>query len=676
MHRASWSTQKGFDSAMRFRRCRTRAVVFGVLAALAQTVSMIGAHASSTSSEAMSVTADPPTGLLDGQYVHVTWAGYPAAKGVTLAQCTQTPLSLADCSAPSRISRTKGDGTGEKFFPVTTGDFSQGFSCGSDKPCSIGVFWGNFGEELRFSQGSFAKIEFAPSLASCPPATGEQIVGVGSSAAYQAILRWEGAVCRAPYSLNVQYTVKNSVDGLQDFAAGDSDFAGSALPLTADHVEIPANPRQFVSIAAALSGVSFGFTIFDQKTGAQVTDLKLTPRLVAEIFTGALLNPNTDDREDGIRKLNPGVSFPSRLRAVGRADKAASTYYMTSWFQAVAKDTYEAGGPAYKGGSTSIYPSTGAINLVTGGEAVAKATGPQADNDQATFGWMDSSWAAFYGIPTAAVLNPAGDFVSVTDSGALAAGANAAMAKAPSSAKRRRNQAEPPPASFFPLPDFATMDPKAYPLPMINHFFAPTALENGKAATMKSFFDYALGDGQKALPPGYVPLPEAMLVSSRKSAATIGTPAVPQENAGGGGAEGEETEDPATLGSSEETALGSSEETDGPVLEASSGPSQNSAALPPFGSGLVAPLQTGFASPPLATPPSARSSPPPLLRGIAEAIGKANPLSGSSAWMILPGLAIAAIVALALGPAIGLPAWVGMFPRERLKSRLRMLGRR
>ena len=612
-----------------------------------------GLPLASAAAPALAVGVNPPAGLLDGQYVDVTWSGYPPDKGVTLLQCSEAPARAEDCRESYKISRTRSDGTGAATFRVATGEFPQGFSCGAENRCSIGVFWGNFGEPVTFSQGALAPIEFGLELSSCPQLSGEQIAGTGSSSGFQAILRWEAQVCRDPHLLNVQYTVKNSIGGLEDFAAGEADFAASALPLEAEHVADPPDPNTFTYVASTLSGVAFGYTIFDQATGSVVRNLKLTPKLVAEIFTGTLLNPNSDNRDDGIKKLNPTVTFPSRLKAVGRADKAASTYYLTSWFEAVAKESYEGGGDAYKGGPTTIYPSTGNISLVTGGEAVARAVGPQAEADfeVATIGWMDSSWAAFYGIPMAEVANPSGNFVSPASPGALSAGAEAAAAAS---------------SGEFPMPDYATDDPKAYPLPMINHFIAAISPPAAKAPVMKSFFNYTLGDGQKALPPGYVALPESVAARSRQAAAKIAARSTAGEvptsmpgrvRASGGGQEDGQRVDEALA---DEPAASPDE----PFDDAAGGSSGfNDGSSISGGDELTAPPND-----PPAAGPSEPAAHPSLIHRIADLAGKVNPLTGSRAWMILPALAIAAALFLVAGPAIGLPAWAGMQPGRRLRD--------
>ncbi|MGH2773128.1 MAG: substrate-binding domain-containing protein, partial [Actinomycetota bacterium] len=402
------------------RAHRTRiAVAAACLAALVASHPTGPAHGA-----ALTASASPSTELSDGQYVTVNWENYPGGSNISLRQCNETPSAAQDCSSVTRVSKTRSNGKGEAIFKVETGSFPPGcsaqgtacrFVCNETTACSIGVFWGPLndpGTAADLSKGAFTKIEFGFPLSSCPALQGTKVEGSGSSSANGAILKWEAETCRPPHSLDVRYVVKNSVDGLEDFAGGLTDFGATALPLTSEHSEVPPDSRPFTYVAASLSGVGFAYTIYDQITGEQVTNLKLTPKHLARIFTGQTLNWNEDDPNDpaDIKELNPGINFPPRVLAVGSGDKSASTWYLTSWFEAVAKAHYEAGGESYRG-PTKIYPSTGDIRLVTGGEKVAQEVGPRADVSAGTIGWVDTSLGAFYGLPMAAVANQAGTFL-------------------------------------------------------------------------------------------------------------------------------------------------------------------------------------------------------------------------------------------------------------------------
>ena len=127
------------------------------------------------------------------------------------------------------------------------------------------------------------------------------------------------------------------------------DFTVTARQFTeAQADELDKKSRKFKYAPLTASGVALGFNMRNPQTGEKITELKLTPELVAEIFTGQMYNLNSDQR---VRDLNPGVQFPPGLRAVGRADSSAATYTFTSFLNATAKEAFEKGGDAYKDGT-------------------------------------------------------------------------------------------------------------------------------------------------------------------------------------------------------------------------------------------------------------------------------------------------------------------------------------
>src|SRR5262249_36177472 len=155
------------------------------------------------------------------------------------------------------------------------------------------------------TSGALASLHFAFPSSACPAGLGPAVTGSGASSANGAMNRWGARVCRAPYGQNISYTLKNSVAGDSDFVNGLVDYGITSIPLSAtDQATLRSAGRTYAYAPMTLSGLVFGFNIHDRFTGEQITSLKLTPDLLAELFTGQILNW----QNPAIEALNPGVN--------------------------------------------------------------------------------------------------------------------------------------------------------------------------------------------------------------------------------------------------------------------------------------------------------------------------------------------------------------------------------
>jgi ABC-type phosphate transport system substrate-binding protein len=241
-----------------------------------------------------------------------------------------------------------------------------------------------------------------------------------------------------------------------------------------------------------------------------VTDLKLTPALLADIFTGQI----TTWQDPRIQQLNPSHQLPVQLRATVRADQSFINQAMTSWFETQAKSAYEAGDPAYaSNGVTTLFPvpKGSPVYAATGEPAVALAlTKPEtipnndgyAPDSQGDIGFLDTSASNVAGLPTVQIIASDGKAVGATAE-TLAAG-YAAMTADPATGVR--------------TPAYSSTDSAAYPLTTVTYAAVPQqTLSAKKIGYLKTFLSYATGAGQDdRLPAGYVPLP----ADARKQAST------------------------------------------------------------------------------------------------------------------------------------------------------------
>jgi len=488
-----------------------------------------GAGGSVTHAQAagITVTVAPNTGLGPDQYVKVAWTGEASQQVVFFRQCTAAPTNVdTDCTKIyTDIGFSDTSGSGSLYEPVTQGAVHNGagstFPCDVTHACTIGVF-----TDATLTSGVFATVRFAPTPNDCPTPVGAPLSGGGADEGNFALYHWGLAMCQAPLRRNVSYIPANSEDGLQNFVNGLNDFAVTGMPVPAATLSLlKQKGRTFDYAPLTASGLVLAYKIFDQNVafsepGAQVTNLKLTPQLVAQIFTGQITNWQSSS---AINALNPGNVFPPTVMALVRGDHSEANLLFTSWLTATGGTGLPSNWPAPSDNYPISYLDQNAA--IVGGSALAQAiANPNTHNLNSDFfsvgyiGFVDASEAAYYGLPTVQIQNAAGQYVTATP-----ASIDAALTDATTNAD-----------GVTITPDFTTTDPAAYPMPMVTYATVPTNhIAYGPAVTLRTFLKYAATTGQTTLPAGYVPLPAAM---AQKTLATVPkVPLVKTKPSGGNG---------------------------------------------------------------------------------------------------------------------------------------------
>src|SRR5271165_2089785 len=129
----------------RFGRIALALCVLG----LAMTTAAYGAPAGAASS---TVSVAPGTGLLDGQYVLVTWSGFQPGADVFLWECGQNATWTIDCVKPSAMFYNEvgftddyplsdASGGGSLWIPVGAASVpsTASFECSATHPCEIAI---------------------------------------------------------------------------------------------------------------------------------------------------------------------------------------------------------------------------------------------------------------------------------------------------------------------------------------------------------------------------------------------------------------------------------------------------------------------------------------------------------------------------------------------------------
>ncbi|HEX4578484.1 MAG TPA: neocarzinostatin apoprotein domain-containing protein [Candidatus Dormibacteraeota bacterium] len=627
----------------------------GIAASLcvALTAPLLGAGALTASAAGPAVTLSPATELVDGQFVRVTLTGFQANWAVYFRECIASPTNVAtDCTginqSVGQTTITDGSGNGEAYLSVYAGSDQAlknsggtgSITCDATHACSL----------LAAINGTnlvgavAAPLGFGPSPDSCPPPAVNGILGAGAATAYRAMYRWESTVCLPPSNLSVGYAVNNSIDGLNSFGAGLTQFAitGPTLPQT-----LPSTAPPFKYAPVTASALVLAYRMYDRR-GPQITNLTLTPWLISQIYEGNI--PNFAVNQD-IAYLNPGVEFPGRTGVFARAEHSAETHVLTSWLYATL------GPGSWPAGVRDIFPiPASGVTGATGSAAVGfHVVDPSTDfTGQGNIGFMDSSTAAFYGLPTVKIRRSDGSIIAATP-----ATIQQALADATTNADGTIT------------PNYATFDPNAYPMPLVSYMTTPTnSIAPSQGATLAAFLRYAVQTGQSNLPAGYVPLTASMVNTSLKAADSIPfkTPpsATPSPSPGSSSAASRSAGSSRlgatpTFGGSGATPLGAlagaspTPSTSVPCTTPTAGPSTTSSPAAASPSAKPAASPAPSASPKAsAAPGGAGGCTATTASAGSGSSGPSGPLailSGAGAAAILPSIAALALLGLLAGPA-------------------------
>ena len=391
----------------------------------------------------------------------------------------------------------------------------KSFTCDYQNDCSLYVMQDPFDLTTAIA----VPITFATPADACPEG-GAFTTGSGGSAAFRMFLGWSTQVCKPPQNVGLQYTLRPAQGALQDYVDGFADYAVGPLALDHDQqTALKAAGRTLAYAPVSLSALVFPYRIFDQKTGSQVTNLVLTPDLLAKIYTGKIVLWN----DPAIKKLNPGVAFPTFIGAVTRGDANEESLTMTRWLWANAKDTWIQGGVGsgitpnpLAAGPTDLIPSFGQVYLITGPQAEAQITARGGTDFNSTssyglIGYMDSSWAAQFDLPTVKIRFDDGTTVAATPATISAALSHMTDC-----------------GSGLLAPDVTIQDSHVWPMPTVSYMAVPhdandsdTPPTQAMADTLASVIRYGVGKGQDDLPGGYVGLPGALKTQARDVADTI-----------------------------------------------------------------------------------------------------------------------------------------------------------
>ncbi len=279
---------------------------------------------------------------------------------------------------------------------------------------------------------------------------------------------------------NLSYNPTGSGAGVNQFVAGQVDFAGSDSPLS--EAQTPEAAKRCSGNPAWNLPLVFGPVALAYNLPG-VDTVVLNADTLAKIFTGAVTVWN----DPAIAALNPGATLPDTpIVPIYRSDSSGTTDNFQKYLQTAAPQTWTKGaGKEFQGGA---------------GEGAQKSAGV-VQAVQATpgaVGYVEKGFAAQAGLPMARIDTGSGA-VELTDATAAKAIEGARFANDGNDLVLDLNSI------------YGTTTPGAYPLVLATYEIVCSKGYNAEtAAAVKSFLTVAANDGQAGLSAaGYIPLPDA-----------------------------------------------------------------------------------------------------------------------------------------------------------------------
>jgi len=305
---------------------------------------------------------------------------------------------------------------------------------------------------------------------------GGTINGAGATFPAPVYTEW-AARFKDSTGTTVNYQAVGSGGGIAQFTAGTVDFGATDAAMKPEEEAAAKKKGDPVHVPTVLGAVTVSYKVSGVDKG-----LKLDGATIADIFLGKIKKWN----DPAIAKVSGNTSLPDKdITVCHRSDESGTTKNFTQ-FLADYSPAWESGPGVDK---TVKWPTgTGA----KGNDGVAGCV-KQTDG---AVGYVEQAYALQNDFTTAAVKNKEGQFVEPSLDATSAAGEGAEV---PEDLK------------------FSTINApgaKTYPITAVTFLLVwqdqcKSGIKPETAKLIKSWLDYALGDGQKVAPElQYAPLPD------------------------------------------------------------------------------------------------------------------------------------------------------------------------
>jgi phosphate transport system substrate-binding protein len=287
-------------------------------------------------------------------------------------------------------------------------------------------------------------------------------------------------------SITVNYGGGGSGKGRTDLASGTVQFAGSDSPIPSDETS-NFKGKTVLYFPVIIGPITMSYNL------SGVTNLKLTPTLIANIFQAKITKWN----DPAIAKVNPGVKLPSTAITIARrSDSSGTTANFSLFLQDAVPSVWKLGTS-----STINWPASSRGGDGNGGVAQIVKSTPGA------IGYVDFADAKASGLSFASVQNKDGSFVAPSTSAASAAAGQATV------------------ASDLTFAAVWQAGSTSYPITYQSWVLVFQKQSSASTAKLiKAYIGYLLGDGQKLLPSlNYAPLPSNIDQQAKAQLSKIGS---------------------------------------------------------------------------------------------------------------------------------------------------------
>jgi len=286
--------------------------------------------------------------------------------------------------------------------------------------------------------------------------------------------------------LTVNYGGGGSGKGRTDLASGTVNFAGSDSTIP-DKEKANFKGKTVLYFPVVIGPITLSYNL------SGVSDLKLDPTVIADIFDGKITTWN----DPAIKAINSGANLPSQpIKLAVRSDSSGTTANFSNFLVMSAGSAWSLGTS-----STINWPKTAQAGNGNGGVAQIVKSTPGA------IGYVDFADAKAAGLTYASVKNKAGSFVAPSTSAATTACENATLK---------------PDVTFSCL---WTPGAGSYPITYQSwDLVFQSQSSTNTAAMLKAYIGYLIGDGQKLLPSlNYAPLPSNIQQQAQAQLSKIGS---------------------------------------------------------------------------------------------------------------------------------------------------------
>ena len=348
-------------------------------------------------------------------------------------------------------------------------------------------------------------VAMAVSLAACSssssssPSGSSSSSGGGGGAKLSGTLNASGSTFQLPFqqaaipafksvqpSMTVNYAGGGSGKGVTDLASGVVNFAGSDSPISAAQEPL-FKGKTVLYFPVVIGPISMAYNL------SGVSNLKLTPDVIAQIFDGKITSWNNS----AITAINPGAKLPSTPITIAvRSDSSGTTANFSLFLKTAEPSVWTLGSS-----STIKWPSSARAGNGNGGVAQIVKSTPGA------IGYVDYADAKATGLSSAEVKNKAGDYVAPSPTTASAAAAGVTVA---------------PNLTFHAVWGSGA---NAYPITYQSwDLVYETQSGSQTAKELQAYIGYLIGDGQKLLPSlGYAQVPSNIDQMAQAQLSKIGS---------------------------------------------------------------------------------------------------------------------------------------------------------